>query len=419
MISALAEVPTGIEADGEWDVLTAGDMIEGRYNHTTNLIPGQDKVIAVGGTSDGYGSLSSAEIFDRESLSWRSASSMSSPRMRHTTDEIDPGRIIVIGGFLGGTAAAHPSLFKHFKNTGSISYSSTEIYDAFQDRWIPGPELNIGRFWHSTAALPDGDIIVVGGINATEGALAECEIYDRSLGKFIPAAPMNVARTRFTINVLADGTILVAGGHNGLSKSPYDSCELYIPGEDRWITASSMNRHRGYHSSALLPDGRVMVSGGFSSPTTSDWTDSEIYDPSDGEWTMAGNMAYPRHNHISMMGWDGALLVIGGSNCETGMCHSGIEKFHLESGEWSDTELLIIGRKWCRADMLPGGDVLVSGGKACNYPEASTELLTYNFQGDREGSDDGGGNGRTYVLVIFLAISFIMVNILVKSHIRK
>lgn len=417
----LAGSSTGSDVDERWTVLTVGDMIEGRYNHTSTLLSDTGEVIAVGGTPDGYGSLSSAEIFDRETLSWKPASSMKTSRMRHTADEIEPGTLMVMGGFLGGSPGAHPSLFRHYNDTDSTSFSSTEIYEHGKDRWILGPDMLKGRFWHSTAVLPDGDILVIGGLNVTDGALSGCEIYDRSLGRFIPASPMSGPRVRCTVDVLDDGSVLVAGGHDGQKKMPFSSCEIYIPEEDRWIPAASMNRPRGYHSSALMPDGRVMVSGGFSSPTGSDWTDSEIYDPTEDKWTMVGNMSSPRHNHISVPAHDGTMFVMGGSNCETGMCHSSIESFDMETEEWQDMHLLMMGREWCRADMLPGGDILVSGGKACNYPQATTDMLLYSDLGEGGGSDaDGGnGNGGIYLLVIFLAISFIMVNLVIKAHIRK
>jgi hypothetical protein len=180
-----------------------------------------------------------------------------------------------------------------------------------------------------------------------------------------------------------------------------------------------MNRPRGYHSSALLNNGRVLVSGGFSSPTTADWKDSEIYDPERDIWTMTGNMSSPRHNHLSISTTDGKVFILGGSNCQTGMCHSGIEVFDPQSGEWEDSHLLIIGRKWCNADLLSDDTIVVSGGKACNYPEPVTDMLIFGIGGIDGNSDNDRGDGEVYLIVVLLAISFILVNLVIKAHIRK
>jgi len=361
-----------------------GELNEGRYNHTATLL-GDGGVLVIGGTQDGKTSLDSAELFSPVPGSWTQTARMSTGRMRHTATLLGSGTVLVAGGY-DGTGWGHPSLFKHFNGTGNMSLNTCGLFDPGQGGFSPGPELGTGRFWHRSALLRDGRVLVIGGLNVSVGALSSCELYDPGTNEWTPAAPLNTARVRFTATLLNNGSVLVVGGHDGTKKQPFSSCELYVPEKDAWYEFAPMNRARGYHSVALMGDGRVMVTGGFSGPGQPDWSDAEIYDPQKNNWTLVGNMSLPRHNHETVAVDGGEVLVFGGSNCLTGGAHSGIEYYAQADGAWHNTHLVILGLKWTLATTLDNGSVLITGGKAC--ADASRSCYVYTTPGKEGGTTE-------------------------------
>jgi hypothetical protein len=59
----------------------------------------------------------------------------------------------------------------------------------------------------SAALLPDGRVLITGGVGAS-GATATAALFTLT-GVFTAAAPMNVARTRHSSVALRDGRVLV------------------------------------------------------------------------------------------------------------------------------------------------------------------------------------------------------------------
>jgi hypothetical protein len=348
-----------------------GNMSHGRYNHTSEALL-QGELIVIGGTTDGYDSMSSTEILkDGE---WSSGPQLSVPRQRHASATLPSGSVFVSGGFQGD-GGSHPSTIQSFKGR-SISLSSCEILDADLTRWTLVAPMITGRFWHALVELPSGDLMAIGGLNSTVGAIASCEIYKVDEDRWVKAAPLSSPRARFTATVLDDGSILVAGGHNGSAKKGIDSCEIYDPYTDKWTPAAPMNEARGFHAAMRLKDGRVIVSGGFSAPGAPDRNTTEIYDPITDEWTVEGDMSFPRHNHVFGILPDGRVLALGGSNCQTGGSHSNVEVFDPSSGTWSETGIIMTGRIWLEASVLTDGSVVTTGGKACDSAFTGAESFS-------------------------------------------
>ncbi len=78
----------------------AGTMGEGRQQHTATLLDDGRVLITGGYWSDGQGSrvLSSAEMYDPGSRTFRTIGSMGLPRMEHTAIMLPDGRVAIIGG---------------------------------------------------------------------------------------------------------------------------------------------------------------------------------------------------------------------------------------------------------------------------------------------------------------------------------
>lgn len=387
-----------------------GDLVHGRYNHTSTLL-NDGRVFVAGGTGNGRNALRSAELYDPENGAWEGTTNMTTGRMRHTGTLLDSGMVLVVGGFLGN-GHGHPSSIKHFNGTGNISLGSCEVFDPVNGSFSPSADLNTGRFWHRSVKLNDGRVLVVGGLNVSRGVLSSCEVFDPMNGKWTKAASLGRARVRFTATRMVNGSVLVTGGHNGMNKEPFTSCELYVPEKDRWFEVSPMNKPRGYHAGVLLKDGRVLVSGGFAGMGIPDWSDSEVYDPTNDSWELSGEMSLPRHNHVLALTVKGEVLVIGGSNYLTGGGHSGIEYFDPGTGSWNHTNLVITGLKWTTATELNDGTILVCGGK--EYDDASNVSYVFTPPPDlgKDAEDDDmtmQGFGGAMMVMAFTAIAGIRV----------
>jgi hypothetical protein len=91
------------------------------------------------------------------------------------------------------------------------------------------------RVIHVTAALPDGRIMVAGGLRelkAREGSsLASADLVDPATGQASPAGLMSTSRVEAVAVVLPDGRVLIAGGwqYQGSQQVALATAEVYEP----------------------------------------------------------------------------------------------------------------------------------------------------------------------------------------------
>jgi hypothetical protein len=94
----------------------------------------------------------------------------------------------------------------------------------------PAGSLAEARFYHTATPLPDGRILVVGGLTIQDGefvALASAEVWDPATGTFGPAGSLAEARFYHTATLLPDGRILVVGGAD--SHNVVATAEVWSP----------------------------------------------------------------------------------------------------------------------------------------------------------------------------------------------
>ncbi|WP_414450021.1 RHS repeat-associated core domain-containing protein [Burkholderia sp. 22PA0099] len=126
-----------------------------------------------------------------------------------------------------------------------------------------GSNLNVARIYQAAVVLPDGSVLVIGGIDGSGLPVMAAERLNLQTRVFTNLGDIGlVARSHQTVTVMADGRLLIAGGvdahGNVLAQSELlDATDLKVSS-----TAPKLKTGRSDAQAALLPSGDVMVQGG-------------------------------------------------------------------------------------------------------------------------------------------------------------
>ena len=199
--------------------------------------------------------------------------------------------------------------------------------------------------------------MAVAAAAAGPGALRSAEIYDPTVSSWTQVAFMHSGRERHAETLLPDGTVVVTGGINyGYVGSGF---EIYNPVSNSWNAPdASLSSSRADHTATLLAGGKVLLAGGTDGDTTAVDT-AEILDLNQGG-TPTGSMITARAHHTASLLADGTVLVVGGNDGNTSL--SSAEIFDPTAGTWSAAPPMASARAEHTATTLKTGDVLVVGG---------------------------------------------------------
>jgi N-acetylneuraminic acid mutarotase len=142
--------------------------------------------------------------------------------------------------------------------------------------------MNAARVDHTATLLTNGEVLIAGGNNNTDGYLASAELYNPATGKWTVTGSMTVARDGHEAVLLQNGQVLVAGGYNPTAccgAPPLASAELYNPSTGTWTATGSMSTGRIDFTLTLLSNGEVLAAGGFNNGALSN---AELYNPATG-----------------------------------------------------------------------------------------------------------------------------------------
>ncbi|MBI4375947.1 MAG: fibronectin type III domain-containing protein [Elusimicrobia bacterium] len=274
----------------------AGTLRDARDLHTATLLP-SGRVLVAGGFSTNElstGSISRAEIFYVESMTWAPTSPMSSPRDSHGAVLLADGNVLVTGGYI--------------TDVGYLD--SAEIYITTAGIWVPVASMSAARALHSATLLQDGRVLVVGGIASNGLPQGTVEIYDPASNSWSAGAPIaSVFGHRATL--LPDGRVLITGGKNSFGETNHSV--IYDPRANAWSnTGNAINASRFDHTAMLLPSGVVMITGGHRSLSGNSLATVETYSISADSWQIVGQLAQSRAAHTVAIARDGNVFAIGG-----------------------------------------------------------------------------------------------------------
>lgn len=240
--------------------------------------------------------------------------------------------------------------------------------DALAAEFVRAGNLRQGRDMAMAATLPDGRVLIVGGVGLNDQGwgeyLASAELFDPETNTFQATGAMTAGRDgNATITALADGRVLLTGGISQDADGQniaLASAEVYDPATGQFTrTANDMSSVRYFHAATLLADGRVLVVGGWGAGQR--LASADIYDPVTNRFTHTGDMTIERNSHTATTLDDGRVLIVAGLTTDAWSVASA-EIFDPATGQFTATGGLEEPRFMATASKLEDGKVLVGGG---------------------------------------------------------
>jgi hypothetical protein len=242
-------------------------------------------------------------------------------------------------------------------------YKSAELYDPLIGKFQPTGEMAERRLGHAAVLLRSGKVLIAGGWIGIHSATDSAELYDPATGKFTVIAKMTTPRARPSATLLGNGDVLLASGyaHDG-PDGAIASAEIFHGDTCRFQPTGSMRQPRGSHTATLLTDGRVLIAGGGSADLIAT---AEIYDPKTGAFSETGRLSTPRHKHAAGLLSDGRVLIVGGSDQRDWYGNlNKAEIYDPRTGKFSATSAMNDSRFKLpdEAVRLASGKLLIAGG---------------------------------------------------------
>ena len=212
------------------------------------------------------------------------------------------------------------------------------------------------RSGHTATLLPNGKVLIAGGMRKNQDFYSSAELYDPATGRFQFTGEMHERRVGQIAVLLRSGKVLIAGGWVGHGGT--DSAELYDAAAGKFTMLSKMTTRRGRPSATLLNNGDVLIAGGEEEDNQSLAT-AEIFDANTSTFRKTGSMHHARISHTATLLRDGRVLVAGGY---AGDVSATAELYDPKSGTFTETGSLSTARCKHTAGLLPNGRVLIAGG---------------------------------------------------------
>ena len=179
------------------------------------------------------------------------------PRKGHTATRLTDALgapILVIGGL----------------DVNNQPVARAELYKPLLEEMAPqaqfAPEMIVPRRDHEAILLPDGSVLVVGGLDASGQPVRELELFTFDSGfQAAGQLPSTAGIIDFTVTPRPDGSILLAGGRDETNNPVATSFIVRLDasdGEVVTVTTDRLTTPRARHQAALLCDGTVMLVGG-------------------------------------------------------------------------------------------------------------------------------------------------------------
>ena len=230
------------------------------------------------------------------------------------------------------------------------------------------------RYDHTTTLLPDGNILITGGISNTATVTNSVEMYDMASNTYISWSSglgVGMERSTHTATLMSDGRVLIAGGF-GTTGQPLKTLVICDPKSSSCGQAGvSMITARGGHTATLLSKGpragQVLLCGGHTTGTPENSTTAtcETYDPATNTRSDANAMVSPREEQAAVLMRSGKVFITGGRRqlADSTWSYEPMNELYDPSlNIWTPVSALLQGRINHTATVLNNGNIMIAGG---------------------------------------------------------
>ena len=224
----------------EWSA--GASLLDPRSDHAAVTLK-DGRVMVIGGNF-GTKLVRSVEIYDPAADAWTLAAGLPRARTQFSAVTLPDGKVLVLGGI----------------DTDGGSTDTTFMYDPAKDAWSDGPRMTMPRLQQAMVVLPNGDILLAGGGGVAAGT---SEVYRAREQRFVPSGPLLEPRLVAQIAALPDGRVVVSGGlpPTMTAYRPMSSSEIWDPTTGRWTGLGPMSEGRAWGTLIRVGSALYLVSG--------------------------------------------------------------------------------------------------------------------------------------------------------------
>ncbi len=232
----------------------------------------------------------------------------------------------------------------------------THIFNWKDRTWQTMAPMLRGRWYPTTTALPNGQVVVIAGRDENGTVVPVPEVWTGSSWRALTGASRNFAYYPRTF-VAPDGRVFYAGEEK-------ISRWLSTAGSGSWTTGPShLSGVRDYGAAVMYSPGKILYVGGGRTLATAETIDLNDASPT---WRSTGSMAYPRRHLNATVLPTGEVLVTGGTRGtsfnETTLAVHVAEIWNPATGVWRQVAGNAIDRAYHSTSvLLPDGRVLHAG----------------------------------------------------------
>lgn len=188
---------------------------------TVDTLAGSPVTFGATGTTSvaGLPPTATSELFNLNNLIWAPTGSMSTPRGGTTLTVLGDGSILTLGGINASTNVFPP-------------LATGEVFNPSNGSWTPTASLSAPRAFQTQTLLPDGSVLITGGVDANGNLVATAEVY-----RGPPIQKTTPVLTWATPAPIAHGTPLSSAQLNATANVP--GTFIYTPPAGTVLAAGS------------------------------------------------------------------------------------------------------------------------------------------------------------------------------------
>ncbi|HTS11821.1 MAG TPA: kelch repeat-containing protein [Candidatus Limnocylindrales bacterium] len=147
------------------------------FSNDSVLLAGGEVTVTLSGGStrccvNGPVSVRNTSLFENSSATFTATSDLSTSRAFHTATLLNDGTVLITGG-----SSVSSTLQGGSALTTSTPLGTTELFDVVAAIFTAGPNMTTPRTEHTATLLPNGSVLLIGGVDASGNVLASAELY--------------------------------------------------------------------------------------------------------------------------------------------------------------------------------------------------------------------------------------------------